>query len=127
MSTPFDSNLVDSTDDICNDYGRKNVKELTDSACNFILKARNTFKAAKIVSVLPLWTAWDKDENFKKEERAALKKVYNSYSDHVVDGHELIPHDEKYLFDGLVHPNDEGFSFYGEKLSALLKKINNLL
>jgi len=108
-----------------NDYGRKDADTLEKSAKEFIIKTRRTYPDAKIVSVLPLWTAWDEDENFKRLERERLKKVFDSYSDVTVDGHDLIPHDKKYLQDGLVHPNDEGFSFYGERLAIILKKFLN--
>ena len=106
-----------------NDYGRKSAELLFKTAGDFISKVRAVYPAAKIVSVLPLWTAWDEDVNFKAEERKALMKVYGELSDVTVDGHDLIPHDKKYFQDGLVHPNDEGFKFYAERLGAILKKI----
>ena len=105
-----------------NDYGRKDANTLEKSAKEFIIKTRKIYPDAKIVSILPLWTAWDEDKNFKKSERERLKKVYDTFSDVTVDGYKLIPHDKKYLQDGIVHPNDEGFEFYGEHLAKILKK-----
>ena len=50
------------------------------------------------------------------------KNIYEMYSDYIIDGYNLIPHSEKYFADQ-VHPNDEGFTFYGENLSQRLQKI----
>ena len=80
---------------------------------------------AKIVSILPLWTVWNASQpNFKGDKREALQKIYEEYSDFVIDGYALIPHDPKYLSDE-VHPNDEGFKFYGDNLSKELANILN--
>lgn len=107
-----------------NDYGRKNLELLETQTTAFLKKMRNTYPNAKILSILPIWTAWDgENENFRKTERACLRMVYEAYSDYVVDGHELMPHDKKYLQDGLVHPNDDGFIFYGDRLTEILRKI----
>ena len=67
---------------------------------------------------------WDgNDNNFKKAERVCLKKVYKEYSDHIIDGLDMIPHNEKYFSDE-VHPNDDGFKFYAENME---KEIKNMI
>lgn len=106
-----------------NDYGRKSIELLEGQAIDFLKAVRSAYKDAKILSVLPLWTAWDGDDpNFRLAERTCLKSIYEEYSDYIVDGHKMIPHDKKYFEDGLVHPNDEGFEFYGNNLTEELKK-----
>ena len=103
-----------------NDYMRKDLWTLKRDAEAFLLKLREVYSESKIVSILPLWTVWDAEqENFKIDKRQTLEEVYKEYSDVIVDGHTLIPHDKKYLADE-VHPNDEGFAFYGENLSKVL-------
>jgi lysophospholipase L1-like esterase len=103
-----------------NDYMRKDLLTLKKDAEAFLRKLKETYSESKIVSILPLWTVWDAEqENFKMDKRKALEEVYKQYSDVLVDGHTLIPHDKKYLADD-VHPNDEGFAFYAEKLSKIL-------
>ena len=75
------------------------------------------------MSVLPLWTVWNgENEEFKSVEKSCLKNSYEKYSDYIVDGHSLVPHDESYFYDGL-HPNDKGFEFYGNNLAKELRCI----
>lgn len=106
-----------------NDFMRKNLESLKTDTTEFLIKLRETHKNSKIVSILPLWTIWDgEDENFKAEEKACLKGIYKKYSDYVIDGHNLVPHDKKY-FNDKVHPNDEGFACYGDNLTKELEKI----
>lgn len=106
-----------------NDFMRKNIQMLESDTSEFIKKVKSLYSNSKIVSILPLWTVWDgEDENFKKDERDCLKRVYEEYSDYIIDGRNLIPHDEKYLCDG-VHPNSEGFKFYAENLTKELTSI----
>ena len=106
-----------------NDFNKKNLQMLESDTVEFIEKVKSLYQNSRIVSILPLWTAGDgKDENFKKDERDCLKRVYEEYSDYIIDGRTLIPHDEKYLHDG-VHPNDEGFKHYGNNLAKELANI----
>ena len=106
-----------------NDFMRKTLQVLEKDTAEFIQKIKSVYPNSKIVSVLPLWTVWDADENFKKDERNCLKNIYEKYSDYVIDGHDMIPFDEKYLSDE-VHPNDEGMKLYGDNLA---EKINSIL
>ena len=108
-----------------NDYGRKDLKTIKIDTIAFLEKVRQIYGNSKIVSILPTWTrtVWDsQDENLGIEKRQILKSVYEKYSDFVVDGHDLIPHDEKYFGDQ-VHPNDDGFECYGNNLTKELKKF----
>ena len=73
--------------------------------------------------MLPLWTIRDGENgNYKPTHRTALKGVYGKYSDYIVDGFRLVPHNAKYFADD-VHPNDDGFAFYGENLAKELENI----
>lgn len=106
-----------------NDFYRKNVELIKRETTDFLKKLKEVYKAAIIVSIIPLWTLWDgADKNFMAAKRACLKNIYEMYSDYIIDGYNLIPHSEKYFADQ-VHPNDEGFAFYGENLSQRLQKI----
>ena len=108
-----------------NDYMRKGLQELRDDTVKFLCELRKAYPNAEIVSILPLWTVWNASQpNFKGDKREALQKIYEEYSDFVIDGHALIPHDPKYLADE-VHPNDDGFKFYGDNLSKELANILN--
>ena len=106
-----------------NDFSRKSLPLLERETAEFLQKLKEVYPKSKIASILPLWTLWDEaDKQFKAAERACLYAVYQKYSDTIIDGHALIPHDKKYFADQ-VHPNDEGFAFYEETLSNELRKI----
>ena len=106
-----------------NDFMKKDPVLIKKDTEDFMKKVRDVYGKAKIVSVLPLWTTWNsEDKQFKSAEKSCLKKIYEKYCDYTVDGHNLVPHDEKYFYDG-VHPNDEGFEFYGNNLAKELSSI----
>ena len=110
-----------------NDYGRKSLDLLQSQTEDFLKKVRQVYGSARILSILPLWTVWDGEgTGFRPAERACLQEVYKENSDCIVDGHNMIPHDKKYFADGMVHPNDEGFEFYGSRLAAELRRILEL-
>lgn len=106
-----------------NDYMKKTPQLLERETVDFIKKVRDVYKSAKIVSILPLWTAWDgENKEFKNAEKTCLKSIYDKYSDYTIDGHKMIPNYEKHFTDG-VHPNDKGFEYYGENLTKELTSI----
>ena len=106
-----------------NDFHRKSVELIGKETAEYLKKLKDTYKNSAIVSILPLWTLWNgKDENYKSAERACIKAVYEKYSDYIIDGYDLVPHNEKYFSDE-AHPNDDGFAFYGDNLARELKSI----
>jgi lysophospholipase L1-like esterase len=110
-----------------NDFHRKNIELIEKDTTEFLEKLKEVYKNSKIVSILPLWTVWNgADENYKAAERKCIKNVYEKYSDYIIDGYDLVPHDKKYFADE-VHPNDEGFAHYGNNLTNELKKFGKVL
>lgn len=106
-----------------NDFHRKNIELIDRDTTEFLQKLKETYKNSKIVSILPLWTVWNgNDENYKVAERNCIKTIYEEYSDYIIDGYNLVPHNKKYFADE-VHPNDQGFAFYGDKLTKELESI----
>ena len=106
-----------------NDFHRKNIELIDRDTTEFLQKLKETYKNSKIVSILPLWTVRNgNDENYKVAERNCIKTIYEEYSDYIIDGYNLVPHNKKYFADEL-HPNDQGFAFYGDKLTKELESI----
>ena len=105
-----------------NDYFRKTDSQLEIYAIEFLEKLRETYKTSKIVSILPLWSMCDEEDTVFVGKREILKKVYEQYSDYIVDGQKMIEHNREVLADA-VHPNEEGFKQYGENLLKELKRI----
>ncbi len=76
---------------------------------------------AKVFSILPTWTVWDKDPNWNAKKRQILRTVYEMNGVYIIDGHKLFPHnEEKYLSDS-VHPNSAGFAYYGGRVAKIIK------
>ncbi|MBR2861726.1 MAG: SGNH/GDSL hydrolase family protein [Clostridia bacterium] len=106
-----------------NDFRTKNLQMIESETTEYIKKVKDCYKNAKVASILPLWAVWNaRDENLYADKKLCIKSVYEKYSDFIIDGYDLIPHDSKYFADD-VHPNDDGFAFYGENLSVELEKI----
>lgn len=40
----------------------------------------------------------------------------------VIQGDRLIDHDVRYLYDGLIHPNDAGFDLVSERLTQHIQR-----
>lgn len=100
-------------------------REYFEENCNlFFENIRKNYPDAKVFAITPLWrvndnlppTEWEFDETEKMIRCAAETRNIK-----VIRGVDLIPHD-KYLFGDLVlHPNDEGFSYYFENLYNAVK------
>ncbi len=106
-----------------NDINRKNIQAIEKDTSKFLALLKKVYKNSKIVSILPLWTMQNSSEQaLHLQKRNCLKSVYEKYSNYILDGYDIIPHEAKY-FDDEVHPNDEGFAYYGEFLTKELKKI----
>ena len=106
-----------------NDYGRKTNEQLGQDADAFIKKVRECYPNAKVFSILPLWTAWNTDPgNWFEDKRAILKDVYEKNNVHIIDGQKMIPHNTKYLDDGVVHPNEAGFTYYGNRVAKIVNE-----
>lgn len=105
-----------------NDFWRKDIEQLEYQTVTFLKKIRSVYTSSKILSILPLWTTFEGEES-RSLKRECLRAIYEKYSDYMVDGYDLMPHDIKYFADGMVHPNDEGFEIYGDCLTTELVKI----
>ena len=106
-----------------NDFHRKSIGLIEKETDEFLKTLKEVYQNSKIVSILPLWTVWNgNNENYKSAERECIKSIYEKHSDYIIDGYDLVPHDKKYFADE-VHPNDDGFAFYGDNLTRELERI----
>lgn len=105
-----------------NDYYRKTNEQLGQEADAFIKKVCSCYPRAKVFSVLPLWTFWNTQSvDWGEDKRAILKDVYEKNGVHIIDGFKMMPHNIKYIEDGLLHPNDLGFKYYGNRVANIVK------
>lgn len=106
-----------------NDYGRKTHLQMEEDTDAFIKKVKECYPNAKVCSILPIWTAFNTDPgNWFEDKRAILKSVYEKNGVHIIDGMKMVPHDTKYMADGVVHPNEAGFVYYGGRVAKIVNE-----
>lgn len=107
-----------------NDWSKKNLQDFTSDAKAFMEKFRALYPALKAFAILPIWRA----DALTKENtagdfmycRGLIGQLAAQYGLIVLDDYELVPHDTELFSDKRLHPNDEGFAFYGERLIKML-------
>ncbi len=133
----FDGNIL--TDDITydpelvlvaygtNDWnGAPSLAALLESAEGFFRRIREVFPKAQFAYISPIWRK-DRDCIMKAGDfdtcRAKLIALAEQYGFYHIDGLKLVPHLPAFYWDGYLHPNDMGFSFYAENLIKALCEI----
>lgn len=107
-----------------NDWDFLYREQFLKNCPKFMKNLHETYPNAKIFVITPLWRK-DRDEKRDcgtfDELSAYIRKCAEETPDIVViDGYDLVPHEEIYFADGQLHPNDAGFEHYTKNL---LKQI----
>ena len=109
-----------------NDWYHCDADTFDNNCAEFFEHLVKNYPETKIYVIAPIWR---KDAN---EERSFGK--FASIAEHInecvkkymqitiMDGYDLVPHDEKYFADLRLHPNDKGFEYYFEKLLSMLRE-----
>ena len=110
-----------------NDWAHES--DVKHNADRYLKKLSAAFPDSKIFVIEPIWRlAEDEPETAVKNGvtlenvREFIRESGARYSMTVIPGIDLVPHEPKYFSDGRLHPNDEGFDFYAERLMAILKE-----
>ena len=109
-----------------NDWSCNEPETFREDCKAFYKNLRENYPGVKIFAITPIWRK-DKDvetqcgpfktaEKFIREAAESLENVM------VIDGMELVPHDENLYGDLRLHPNDEGFAHYAKNLYEKIKK-----
>ena len=85
------------------------------------------YPEAKIFAITPIWrknfserkTPFGDFLEVKDRIAEAVKDLENVT---LIEGFDLVPHDETLFADLSLHPRDEGFDFYAENLIRKIKK-----
>lgn len=110
-----------------NDWSHKTEQELDTSMHEFYRRLSELYPQSRIFAITPIWrrdafhvkpsgTFSHMTELFEKNT-AELQNVT------IIHGYDLVPHDPTLFADGKVHPNDAGFAYYAERLSAKIKAL----
>lgn len=92
----------------------------------FFENLSNNYPDSKIFVITPIWRkdcneyrkfgAFDTVEKYIREIAGNIKNAV------IVSGNNLVPEDENYFGDFMIHPNDRGFAHYEKNLYDAIKK-----
>jgi len=93
----------------------------------FYEKLTEAYPDTRIFAITPIWRKnWEEDARLGKffDVEKNIKELTKDYENvTVIEGFDLIPHEDKYFSDAeVLHPNDEGFKLYGENLALKIKE-----
>lgn len=114
-----------------NDYTVFGTKEAIDRNCReFLDKLRGIFPDTKILGILPIHRndcrndARNKMNDFKLDDtRKLLAEIYADYADVTVLPDNFFPKHNDFFAPDCLHPNDLGFAFYGQAVTAAILKM----
>ena len=110
-----------------NDWFAQISKELFECRANdFFDSLAKNYPNAKIFAIAPIWRA-DYQDFSLLGEFAEIKECFAKISKKhqnvvMIDGFDFVPHDRNFFSDKSLHPNDDGFSYYADKLANELAK-----
>lgn len=107
-----------------NDWTKKTPETFGPDAETFFKKLKALYPTMPVYVILPIWRADDKTRpdavgDFQ-ECRALLGSLAEKQGFTVLDDYEMVPHDVHLFSDRRLHPNDEGFALYGQRLIEML-------
>lgn len=131
---PYLSELKDSIDPDyilvaygTNDWAWGSKEEFINNCTSFFENLNKNYPLAQIFTLTPIWRKDYLERSsfmpFKdiKNEISDITKIYDNVF--IIDGFDLIPHDEKYFSDKRLHPNDLGQKFIADGLIKFIKKV----
>lgn len=108
-----------------NDWSARTREQLIEKCTAFYANLATNYPDIPIFAITPVWR---KDEDMDKpaglfsDVEPIIREATKAYRNiTVIPGYDLIPHEENLYGDLRLHPNDEGFAYYAENLTAALK------
>lgn len=108
-----------------NNWGLGQREDLLNDAPVVYQTLRQNYPKAKLYALLPLWRR-EREEirayGSFDQMRQDLRKIAESVEGMtVIDCYDFIPHEPGYFADLRLHPTDEGFELYAQKLLKIIK------
>jgi lysophospholipase L1-like esterase len=108
-----------------NDWSSTDGKKFFSDARAFYSALSARYPEAKIFAITPIWRKDLQKEtpfgNFLEVRERIAEAVKDLENVTLIDGFDLVPHDENLFADLRLHPRDEGFDFYVENLVRKIK------
>lgn len=97
---------------------------IRDGMRSMITSLRERFPDAKIIGLLPLCRTGEEGTNFTLSETSKyISECYDEFGIEYIDCHDMLPLEQKYFSDTMLHPNSTGSRLFGENLAKALKNI----
>ena len=109
-----------------NDWNRKTKENTEDRARRFYENLCAAFPRARLLAITPIWRAdGTEPREFGPFEDACTvaREAAQRAGATVVDGLTLVPHTRESFADKRLHPNDDAFLLYAEKLLSHIKPL----
>lgn len=112
-----------------NDTGSRSLADVERNYTGLLENLRSLQPAVPIFVITPLWVWYEDRPNglglYPEDYRNIIRTVVMARNDpkiYLVEGPDLVPHDDIYFFDG-YHPNDAGFALYAQHLADAINKV----
>lgn len=109
-----------------NDWSTLEEAEFKENCRSFYKRIRYNYPDAEIFALTPIWRADYKDKracgSFENVAACIKESVSLLPNVNVIEGFNLVPHEESLFADKYLHPNSEGFEHYFENLYGLIKE-----
>ena len=97
---------------------------IRDGMKSMIGSLRERFPDAKILGLLPLCRTGEEGINFTLSETSKyIAECYDELGVEYIDCHDMLPLEQKYFSDTMLHPNSTGSRLFGENLTKASKNI----
>jgi len=111
-----------------NDWNKLTKEEFEKNCKEFYESLSKNYPSSKIFAISPIWRKEENEEKpvgkFSFVENYIKETVASLYNVTFISGYDLVPHDESYFADLVLHPNDKGF---GKQAESLYQKIERYL
>ncbi len=110
-----------------NDWSHESWEFFRDNSRGFYHALRKSYPDTPIIVLSPIWRADTQREiqqypfrDLAKHLATVAEEIGNAF---FLDCFDYVPHDPNLFSDLYLHPNDDGFRYYGEALCAAIRKI----
>lgn len=112
-----------------NDWSKGDLERFDNNSRKFFENLAALYPNAKIFALAPIWRG-NYDKSDRKYDFSHTVEHFNEIAKdipnlRVIDCFDFVPHDPACFSPDILHPNDEGFSYYAEGVLKAIKESLN--
>ncbi len=111
-----------------NDWSGKDRATFMEHCRGFYQALSENYPQTDIFAITPIWRKDMTEDHvfgpFEDVEKCIREATADIRNVRVISGMDFVPKEERFFADFRLHPNDEGFSYYAEKLYHKIKENN---